>query len=403
MNDLINRFCTYVKMDTTADPLSKSVPSSKGQIELANKLKTELLEMGLTVDIDKEGYVYAKLKGNVENVPTVGFIAHLDTAPDITGKNVRPQIIENYDGSIIKLNNEYNLDPIVFPSLLNYVGKTLITTDGTTLLGADDKAGITIIMELVKYLVDNPDTPHGDVAVGFTIDEEIGTDADFFNIEKFGADFAYTVDGGVIGEFQYENFNAASCTIKINGINVHPGTAKNQMVNATSLGINFDRALTIKERPEYTELYEAFYHCTDFNGTCESAVLNYIIREHDFKKFEEKKKHITDTFEVMIKKYSPTSEIVIEDSYFNMKDKVLTMPRVIELATKAMENANVSPRVEPVRGGTDGARLSFMGLICPNIFTGGHNYHGRFEYVCAESMVKGVDSLKEIIILNTKL
>lgn len=393
---MIERFLRYVKVYTTADPTSDTFPSTARQLNLAKILLKELQEMGLVATLNDYGYVYATLPSNIDKtVPVVGFVAHMDTAPDLTGENVNPQIIEDYDGQVIPLGEDYELNPKDFPSLLRYRGNTLITTDGTTLLGADDKAGIAEIMEAIQYLVDNPSIPHGEIKIGFTPDEEIGKGTKHFDVEGFGADFAYTLDGGEIGELQYENFNAASAVIKIKGRNVHPGDSKNKMINAQEIGMEFHDSLPKFSRPEYTEEYEGFYHLIQSGGTVEEYEMTYIIRDHDRAKFEDKKANIQFIAKILREKY-PRADInyEISDTYFNMKEPVEANPLIMEVAESALGRSMVKPLIIPIRGGTDGANLSFMGLPTPNIFAGGHNFHGRFEYIPVESMLKA----KEVII-----
>lgn len=401
MEKVTERLLRYVKIDTKSDPSATVRPSTSKQFDLLNLLSDELLELGVTVDYDKEnGYIYAKLPANVEGKDAIGFLAHVDTAPDFNGTDVKPQIIENYDGGIITLNEENSLDPEMFTELQTYTGQTIITTDGTTLLGADDKAGISEIMEAVSYFIANPEVPHGDICIGFTTDEEIGTGANDFDVERFGAKFAYTVDGGVIGELQYENFNAAAAVIEIIGRNVHPGTAKNGMINSQELAVKYHTAMPNGAKPEHTEGYEGFIMLHEFAGSVDKTTLTYIIRDHDMDLFNNKKEYMEAVFNSIIKLNAPDSTITISDQYFNMGEKVKPVYHIIDLAVEAMENVGVTPRIEPIRGGTDGSKLSFMGLPCPNIFTGGHNFHGRFEYVVEESMVKATETIIEIIKLN---
>lgn len=401
MEKVTERLLKYVKIDTKSDPTATTRPSTRKQFDLLDVLNEELLELGLTVDYDRtNGYIYAKLAANVEGKPAIGFLSHVDTAPDFNGTNVKPQIHTNYDGGIITLNEDNRLDPELFTELNNYLGQTIITTDGTTLLGADDKAGISEIMEAVSYFVENQDIAHGDICVGFTTDEEIGTGANDFNVERFGAEFAYTIDGGVIGELQYENFNAAGVTAEIIGRSVHPGTAKNGMVNAQELAIKFHNAMPAAEKPELTDGYEGFIMLHSINGSVDKTTLSYIIRDHDLDLFNQKKQYMEDVFNSIVKSYAPESTITITDQYFNMSEKIKPVYHIIDLAVEAMENVGVTPLIEPIRGGTDGSKLSFMGLPCPNLFTGGHNFHGRFEYIVEESMVKATETIIEIIKLN---
>lgn len=401
MEKVTERLLKYVKIDTKSDPTATQRPSTTKQFDLLNLLNDELLELGVSVDYDQtNGYIYAKLPANVEGKPAIGFLSHVDTAPDFNGANVNPQIHTNYDGGIIKLNDENSLDPAMFTELNNYVGQTIITTDGTSLLGADDKAGISEIMEAVKYFIDNPEVKHGDICIGFTTDEEIGTGANDFDVKRFGAEFAYTIDGGVIGELQYENFNAAAVVIDVVGRNVHPGTAKNGMINSQELAIKYHTAMPSGAKPEYTEGYEGFIMLHAFEGSVDKTTLTYIIRDHDMDLFNSKKEYMESVFNSVIKLNAPDSTITISNQYFNMSEKVRPVYHIIDLAVEAMENVGVTPRIEPIRGGTDGSKLSFMGLPCPNIFTGGHNFHGRFEYIVEESMVKATETIIEIIKLN---
>ncbi|GAP10955.1 peptidase T. Metallo peptidase. MEROPS family M20B [Bellilinea caldifistulae] len=396
---VVDRFIRYAKIHTESDPASESFPSTSRQLNLAKLLVEELKQVGLVdISLDENGYVMATLPANVENAPTIGFIAHMDTNPDMTGENVNPQIV-HYQGGDIILNPEKNivLSPQDFPVLNNYIGQTLITTDGNTLLGADDKAGIAEIMAAVEYLVQHPEIPHAAIRVGFTPDEEIGRGADRFDVQKFNADFAYTMDGGEIGELQYENFNAANAKIFIQGRNVHPGTAKNQMINALQIAINLHQMLPPHLRPEHTDHYEGFFHLTHIQGSVDSAEMRYIIREHDRQRFEEMKALLLRAIQFQNELYgSERIKIDLRDSYYNMKEKILPVMHIIELAKQAMLDVGVTPIIRPVRGGTDGARLSYMGLPCPNIFNGGHNYHGRYEFIPVESMEKAVQVIVRI-------
>ncbi|MDU5081979.1 peptidase T [uncultured Tissierella sp.] len=401
MSKLIDRFLQYVKHETTSDESSTSVPSTSNQLEFAKILGRELEEIGLSdVSVDENGYVMATLPSNTENkAPIIGFIAHMDTSPDMSGNNVKPKIISNYNGEDIVLNDEENIIMSTkdFPDLKDYIGHDLITTDGTTLLGADNKAGIAEIITAVEYLIQNPHIPHGTVKIGFTPDEEIGRGADCFDVEKFGADFAYTVDGGPIGELEYENFNAATAKIYIQGRNVHPGTAKNKMINSILIANELNSMLPVYERPEYTEGYEGFYHLMAFNGSVEKTEIAYIIRDHSMEKFETKKETLKRAAEFLNHKYGDIITLEISDSYYNMKEKIEPVMYVIDIAKKAMENLDIKPLIKPIRGGTDGARLSYIGLPCPNLFTGGHNYHGRFEYIPIFAMEKSVETILKII------
>ena len=400
MKKVHERFISYAKIYTTSDEDSKTCPSTERQFILAELLVKELNEIGLDdVKMDKNGYVTAKLHSNTDKkVPAVGFIAHMDTATDITGENVKPAIIENYDGNDIPLNSEYIMKTSDFPELLNYVGNDIIVTDGTTLLGADDKAGIAEIITALDYLKNHPEIEHGTVCIGFTPDEEIGRGADLFDVPGFGADFAYTLDGGEIGELEYENFNAATLEVHITGRNVHPGSAKDKLINALELGIKFHSSLPAFERPEYTEKYEGFYHLIEMKGTTENAKLKYIIRDHDKIKFEHKKSE-AGRIAGYINKLNNGNwvDVKITDSYYNMKEKIEPVMYIVDLAEKSMKDAGVKPIIQAIRGGTDGGRLSYMGLPCPNIFTGGHNFHSRFEYIPIQSMEKAVEVILKIV------
>ncbi|MBU5439991.1 peptidase T [Tissierella sp. MSJ-40] len=407
MSKVIDRFLRYVKYETTSDDSSNTVPSTNNQLEFAKILGKELMEIGLKdVSVDQRGYVMATLPSNInKNTPTIGFVAHMDTSPDMSGKNVNPKIISNYDGEDILLNEEKNiiLSTKDFPEIKNYIGMDLITTDGTTLLGADDKAGIAEIITAIEYLIENPFIPHGTIKIGFTPDEEIGRGADYFDVEKFNADFAYTLDGGPIGELEYENFNAATAKIFIQGRNVHPGTAKNKMTNSMLIGMELNSMLPVNERPEYTEGYEGFYHLADFNGSVEETSFTYIIRDHCKDKFERKKSTLTEIVNLLNYKYNNVITLEITDSYYNMKEKIEPVMHIVDIAKKAMEDLGIQPLITPIRGGTDGARLSYMGLPCPNIFTGGHNYHGKFEYIPTFAMEKSVEVVLKIIELAQKM
>ncbi len=400
---LLKRFLSYVAIDTQSDEASESFPSTKKQFDLLEKLKQELIEMGLEqVLLDEYGYVMAKLPASqgYESAPKIGLVAHVDTSPDMSGKNIKPQIIEDYQGGIIKLNEDYELNPSYFPEMNKLIGHQLITTDGTTLLGADDKAGVSEIMTCTQYLIDHPELKHGDVLIGFTPDEEVGRGVDFFDVAKFGADFAYTIDGGEEGELEYENFNAASARIIAKGLNVHPGYAKGKMINALSLLTELDRALPVQERPEYTQDYEGFYHLIALNGEVDKAEAHYIIRDHDKELFEEKKKRLQELVDKLNDTYeSKPLSLELKDQYYNMKEMVEPYPKLISLAEEAMQQAGVKPLIRPIRGGTDGARLSYMGLPCPNLFTGGANFHGRFEYASFTTMTKLVVTLVNLLCL----
>lgn len=403
MDKIVERFKRYIAIDTKSDENSKTCPSTKGQLELGALLVKELKELGLEdARQDENGYVYATLKSNIDKmVPTIGFIAHLDTSPDLDGKCTNPQIF-TYEGGDIKLNDQYSITVKEFPFLKDLVGKELITTDGTTLLGADDKAGIAAIMDAVEYLITHPEIKHGDVKIGFTPDEEIGRGADLFDVEGFGADFAYTIDGGPLGELEYENFNAASVKIEIQGKNVHPGTAKNIMINSLRVAMEIENMLPVNEKPEYTEGYEGFYLLIDLSGTIDHTVMRYIIRDHSKEKFEYKKEYIKKVVDFLNNKYGNIINIEITDSYYNMKEKIEPHMEIIDLAKKSMEELNIKPVVKPIRGGTDGAKLSYMGLPCPNLFSGGYNYHGRFELIPTESMKLASKLIVKIIENNAK-
>ncbi len=392
--ELKERFLKYVAIDTQSSEESETFPSTGKQWTLLNMLVEEMKALGLTeVSIDKYGYAMGTIPASegCGDAPVIGFLAHVDTSPDMSGENVRPRIIENYDGSDIVLNNALTMRVADFPELKNFVGHTLIHTDGTTLLGADDKAGVAEIMTAAEYLLAHPEIKHGKIRIGFTPDEEIGRGVDFFNVKAFGADFAYTMDGGYEGELEYENFNAASAKIAIQGRNVHPGYAKNKMINAIEVACELNSLIPATERPQYTEGYEGFYHCVGLNGTVEQATISYIIRDHDADKFEQKKVWMWSVVDLLKKKYGEqVLTLTLKDQYYNMRKMVEPHPQVIELAKKAMTEAGVAPIVRPIRGGTDGARLSFMGLPCPNIFAGGMNFHGKFEYCSLDSMQRAM-------------
>ncbi|MFA6770657.1 MAG: peptidase T [Bacteroidales bacterium] len=401
---VLEKFLRYIAIDTTSDPESATQPSTQKQLNLSKLLVKELQEMGVkNVELDQYGYVMATIPSNLpsgKDVPKIGFIAHVDSAPDAPGANIKPRIIKNYDGSDIVINAEKNMVMKVeeFPELVNYKGQTIITTDGNTLLAADDKAGIAEIMTAVQYLMEHPELPRGEVKIGFTPDEEIGRGVDKFDVKKFGAQWAYTVDGGAIGEMEYENFNAASAKISIQGRNIHPGYAKDKMINAIILGSEFNSLLPVEQRPEFTQDYEGFFHIIRFDGTVESAMIQYIIRDHDSHKFEEKKTLIEESTTYMNKKYGDgTFNLEMKDQYYNMRKQIEPHYHIVEKAVEAMKMAGIEPDIKPIRGGTDGARLSFMGLPCPNIFAGGHNFHGRYEYVPLESMEKATQVILNIV------
>jgi tripeptide aminopeptidase len=400
--EILDRFLRYIAIDTQSDDNSGSMPSTAKQLDLLRLLHDELKAWGLQdVSMDENGYVMATLPSNTDTkVPVIGFIAHADTAPDMSGADIRPKILENYDGENILLNPELDLwlNTAEFPELKEYTGQTLIVTDGTTLLGADDKAGITEIMTAVKYLVDHPEIKHGTLKIGFTPDEEIGRGVDKFDVKKFAADFAYTMDGGAVGELEYENFNAAGAKVFIQGRNIHPGYAKNKMKNALLMAMEFNALLPVDQRPEFTQDYEGFFHLIKVEGSVEKATIQYIIRDHDKTRFEQKKALFRQCVDFMNQRYGEKTFVPeIKDQYFNMREMVEPVFHVVETARKAMEELGIEPRVVPIRGGTDGARLSYMGLPCPNIFAGGHNFHGKFEYVPLESMDKATRVILKIV------
>jgi tripeptide aminopeptidase len=403
MEKLLNRFLRYVSVDTQSNEESETQPSAAKEWNLLKMLEAELKDLGVEVTLDEYGYVMASIPSNLDKeVPAVGFIAHVDTAPDASGANVKPQIIENYDGKAIDLKGVpgLQLKPEEFPEMLHFVGQTLITTDGTTLLGADDKAGVAEIMTAVQSLVEHPEVKHGKICIGFTPDEEIGRGVVKFDVPRFGADYAYTMDGGEIGELEFENFNAASAKIHIQGRNVHPGSAKGKMKNAILIGQELGSLLPVEQRPEYTEGYEGFFHLISFKGTVEEADFAYIIRDHDRAKFEAKKVLIQQVTDFINTKYGEgTATLVLKDQYYNMREQVEPHYFIIEKAIKAMEMAGVKPKIQPIRGGTDGANLSFKGLPCPNIFAGGLNFHGKMEFVPLESMEKASQVILNIISL----
>lgn len=402
MEKIVERFTKYISYDTKSDEKSETCPSTKGQVVLGRELVKELKELGLEdAHQDENGYVYASLKGNTKDLPTIGFVAHMDTSPDLDGKCENPRIF-TYEGGDVKLNDKYSLTEEDFPFLKDLVGQRLITTDGTTLLGSDDKAGIAAIMDAVEYLIANPEIKRGDVKIGFTPDEEIGRGADLFDVEKFGADFAYTIDGGPVGELEYENFNAASAILEIQGKNVHPGSAKNIMINAISVGMELDAMIPAVERPEHTEGYEGFYMLADIEGSVENCKMVYIIRDHSREEFENKKAHMRSTVDFLNEKYGNIIELDIEDSYYNMREKIEPHMEIVELAKKSMEDLGIEADIKPIRGGTDGARLSYMGLPTPNIFTGGYNFHGRFEINTVEGMVKASQVIVKIVENNAR-
>ena len=397
--DLLERFLKYVSIDTQSDPESETFPSTAKQLDLLNLLAAEMREMGLRdAVVDANGYATATIPATpgMEDRPVIGFIAHVDTSPDMNGTNVRPQVIENYGGgdTALKGVDGLFLSPREFPELVNFKGHTLITTDGTTLLGADDKAGVAEIMTAAEYLIAHPEIPHGTIRIGFTPDEEIGRGVDFFDVEAFGARFAYTLDGSAEGELEYENFNAAEAKITIRGRNIHPGYAKDKMINALHVAGEFDSMLPVEQRPEHTEGYEGFFHLTSLCGTPDSAKMEYIIRDHSRGEFEGRKELISSVAEKLNGKYGEgTISLTLRDQYYNMREMVEPHPEVIANAERAMREAGVVPVIKPIRGGTDGARLSYMGLPCPNIFAGGMNFHGRFEYASLDVMEKAVQTI----------
>ncbi|MDR0824732.1 MAG: peptidase T [Prevotella sp.] len=403
---VVDRFLKYVKFDTESNTETGTTPSTPGQMVLARELEKELYEMGLEdISLDDKGYIMATLPANTDKKnPTIGFVAHMDTSPDLTGKDVNPRIVKNYDGKDIVLSQELNviLSPVDFPEMSDYKGQDLIVTDGKTLLGADDKAGIAEILTAVQYLKDHPEIKHGKIRIGFTPDEEIGAGADYFDVEKFGCEWAYTLDGGPIGELEYENFNAAGVKITIQGRSVHPGYAKDKMVNALVVANKLISLLPSSERPEHTTGYEGFYHLTNVSGTVDAATVGYIIRDHDRNLFEQRKKLMKDAVDFINKLYPESTTVEIKDQYYNMREKVEPVKHVVDLAFEAMTAVGVTPIVKPIRGGTDGARLSFMGLPCPNIFAGGHNFHGRYEFVPILSMEKAVEVVVKIVELTGK-
>lgn len=401
MNSLVERFLKYVQIDTDSNPESNACPSSEIQWDLAKVIIEDLKALGMEdITLDENCYIMATLPANCdEDIPAIGFIAHMDTAPSYNGRGVKPRIVENYNGEDIVLNSEENvvLSPKDFAHMRNYIGQDLIVTDGSSLLGADDKAGIVEIIEAIKYLKEHPEIKHGVVKVGFTPDEEIGRGADLFDVKKFDCKFAYTVDGGELGELEYENFNAASATVKIEGRDIHPGSAKNSMINSIMIAMELNAMLPCDQRPEHTENYEGFFLLDELTGTVENTKMEYIIRDHSMRKFNEKKIIIKDAVQYLAKKYKDAKiEIEVKDSYYNMREKIEPVMYIIDLAKKSMEELEIAPNIRPIRGGTDGARLSYRGLPCPNLFTGGHNFHGRFEYICIQSMEKARDLIVKI-------
>ena len=402
------RFLNYITIDTQSVDEADCFPSSEKQKDLGRLLVEEMKSIGISdAHMDVYGYVYGSIPGNTDitNIPTIGFIAHMDTSPDMPGNDVKARIVKNYDGKDIVLNEEKNIvmKTEIFEHMLDYIGQDLIVTDGTTLLGADNKAGIAEIMSLSEFLIQNPNIKHGTIKIGFTPDEEVGSGTDNFDVEKFGADFAYTVDGGKLGEIEYENFNAASAKVVIKGSNIHPGSAKNKMKNSILIAMEFQNMLPVFENPANTENYEGFNHLSDISGDVEQTKLSYIIRDHDATKFQIKKDRFIKIADYLNEKYGNDTVVVnLKDSYFNMKEMILPHMHIIETAEKAMKELNIESVILPIRGGTDGARLSYMGLPCPNLCTGGHNYHGRYEYIPIQSMEKTVEILIKIVELYSK-
>lgn len=401
MEKIIDKFLRYVAVETTSNEESTQHPSSAKEKDLSRMLVEELKAMGIeNAEMDENGYVMASIPANTTNkIPAIGFIAHVDTSPDAPGAQINPQIIVNYDGSDIQLKGVPGMAirPAEFPEVKDYVGQTLITTDGTTLLGADDKAGVAEIMCAAEYLLAHPEIKHGKICIGFTPDEEIGAGVDFFDVKKFGAKYAYTMDGGAIGELEFENFNAASAKIHIQGRNIHPGYAKGKMINSMLIAMELNSLLPVEQKPQFTADYEGFFHLTGISGTVEECSLSYIIRDHDAKLFKEKKQMMKDVVAFINTKHGNVAEVEIKDQYYNMREKVEKEYHVVDKAVKAMEMAGVKPKIQPIRGGTDGARLSFMGLPCPNIFAGGHNFHGKMEFVPVESMEKATEVILNIV------
>ncbi|MDD2477004.1 MAG: peptidase T [Dysgonamonadaceae bacterium] len=398
--NIVDRFIKYAKIDTQSDENNSETPSTQKQFDLARLVEKEMREMGLEdVSLDDKCYLMGTLPSNCDKeLPTIGFISHFDTSPDMSGKDVNPRIIESYDGNDIVLNQTQDIvmSPKDFPELLNYKGADLIVTDGTTLLGADDKSGIAAIMNAMQYLIDHPEIKHGKIRIGFTPDEEIGRGADHFDVEKFGAEWAYTIDGSVMGELEYENFNAASAKISIQGRNVHPGYAKNKMINALHIASELVELLPVNERPEYTSDYEGFFHLIAMNGTVDEASVAYIIRDHDHDLFERRKEQMQQAVDFLNTKYPDCLKLEMKDQYYNMREKVEPVKHIVDLAFKAMKSLDIEPIVKPIRGGTDGARLSYMGLPCPNIFAGGINFHGRYEFLPIKSLKKASEVVVRI-------
>lgn len=405
MEKLLDRFLRYIAVDTQSDPGSETQPSSKKELDLLRILRDELEAMGVKAELDEYGYVMGTIPSNIgEDIPAIGFIAHVDTSPDASGTNIKPQIIRNYDGKDIPLKGVEGLalKTEEFPELLKYKGQTIITTDGTTLLGADDKAGVAEIMDAVQYIMAHPEFRHGEIKIGFTPDEEIGRGVIKFDVKRFGARYAYTMDGGEIGELEYENFNAAAAEIHIQGRNIHPGYAKGKMINSMLVAMELNALLPVEQRPEYTEGYEGFFHLTGINGTVEETTLSYIIRDHDMELYESKKRLMQDAVDFINRKFGNVATLKLKHQYYNMRKEVEPHYFIVEKAFKAMQMEGIEPNVKPIRGGTDGANLSFMGLPCPNIFAGGHNFHGKMEFVPLESMEKASRVILNIISLFTE-
>lgn len=403
MEKVVERFIRYVKEYTTSDPESKTCPSTQRQMDFMKKLEAELKEIGLhEVELDRNGYLMATVPANTDaKTPVIGFIAHVDTSPDFAGENVQPQIVKQYDANPIQLKNNVVIDPAEFPEILQYKGQDIITADGTTLLGADDKAGVAEIVTAAEILLNSEKIKHGKIRIGFTPDEEIGHGADKFDVKKFGADFAYTLDGGEIGELEFENFNAAGAKITIQGRSVHPGFAKDKMINATLVAHKIISMLPPTQRPEHTEKYEGFFHLMSLNGNVEKAEMQFIIRDHDRQKFEEKKKLMKEIVQLVNMELGrELATLEMKDQYYNMREKIEPVMHVVEIAKKAMKKAGIQPNVKAIRGGTDGARLSYEGLPCPNVFAGGHNFHGPFEFIPIPSMQKAVEVILNIAELD---
>lgn len=401
--ELIERLDRYARFDTQSNEDSETCPSTPGQMKLAEQLVRELTEMGLAeITLDENGYVMATLPANTDkpDVPVIGFLAHLDTATELSGANVNPQVVERYDGGDIVLNKELGivLSPREFPELSHYIGHTLITTDGTTLLGADDKAGMAEIMTALNHLIAHPELKHGKIRVAFTPDEEIGRGPQRFDVEAFGAKYAYTMDGGPLGELEYESFNAAAAKVTIKGVSVHPGTAKGKMINAAKIAMEFHRRLPEQESPEFTEGYEGFFHLLDINGGTDQTTLSYIIRDFDRESFESRKKSMQIIADEFRQTYGEESVLLeLRDQYYNMREKIEPVIEIVDLVSDAMKKLDIEPDIRPIRGGTDGSQLSYMGLPTPNIFTGGENYHGRYEYISADNMVKATEVILEVV------